>query len=125
MKTEVCLAFIVILAFASRANGDKDQNDLENRKIDSQIMTLLLRRSFCCWGPCIENPQRACCNTCMTERQYNFGKQGEGQNGYNNKQNYGVNTKYNYGEQGQNQGGNGNTQNYRKREWMSDTNQLD
>ena len=76
-------------------------------------------------SPYIENPQCACCNTCMTERQFNFGKQRQVQNGYNNNQQYGVNTKYNFGEQGKNQGGNGNTQNFRKREWMSDTNQLD
>jgi len=77
------------------------------------------RRSSCCWGACIGNPLFACCNSCPTGGQINFGKQGEGQEGHDNQQNYGQNTKINYGEQGKSQGGSGNTQNYRKRGWMS------
>ena len=98
---------------------------LQMNIINDTAIIFTSRRSTCCWGPCDENPRQVCCVSCMAERQYNFGSQGANQNGHNNKQNYGGNTKFNYGDQGNNQGGHGNTQNYRKREWMSDTNQLD
>lgn len=81
------------------------------------------RRRNCCWGPCIGNPRFRCCNPCNAN--VNYGTQGENQNGHHNNQNYNQNTQFNVGDQGSNQGGSHNTQTFRKREWMSESNQLE
>ena len=92
---------------------------LQMNIINDTAIIFTNRRNFCCWGPCIENPRFGCCNSCITERQVNFGTQGSGNGGYYNEQSNGVN------ENIKNQHGDHNNQNDNKREWMSDTNQLD
>lgn len=98
---------------------------LQINNINDAAIIFTSRRQNCCRGPCMRNPRYTCCNPCPTSGQINMGSQGEGQKGYGNEQNYGKNTKINYGDQGKDQGGHGNIQTYRKREWMSETNQLD
>ena len=92
---------------------------LQMNIINDSAIIFTNRRGLCCWGRCIDNPMRTCCNPCMPERQVNIGNQDTDNGGYHNSQNNG---EYNHFK---NQVGNHNTQDDRKREWMSDTNQLD